>query len=849
MPGKKNSGTKSAREAIIAPADQLSEAELTRLRQLSDHQQALIEQLAQFSSKKFEIAPQLMEGAELLDELGKFLEIIPPFEQRMRRIESNQLTTEDKASLIGLIEAEQKKLLNEKSNLEQQLRGISDGALKGATQSTINDISQKIRFLQTVIVSVEKNHITALQRMQLSLLMLPERINQLQKTLENIQPSYTHLQSLEKTPLASIITAASELYANAKAELNNQRSNLSEPQTVAVSQNARRIDSWLAEIEKLMQEFLSTRDAMPTAENPQNNLIKLSNLKWQLQHKHFEIRQGIKLMADELEINKKDAEINDKQQQIPEKTGCLKQVLAAIQLNQITLPQFKELERQIVSVLEENEKAAALAPLSKVELQWDNRSELAPALLDQRDTRLKALNQQNHRLDELSGKVCQTMEVEKQRLQPLQEQLILASRKQSLLVQLGLTQERKNLFRNFNLLFNSNFNTLQANNPGNTMHSVLSLFRWEDPQFKAEKLIAQINSETAAAKKQFNSNYPDLNIGSNSFQYNGKSYDSAAIISLLIANRSFLNNLPSFKTTNEDLKALINNANERELLRYLEKQLHDYLIAYTKLSTAFAEGANDKTDYSAALIQLNENKPVLDSMLTLAGHAADHERIIKQREQNAIDAAAAAEKAAQEQQLQKLQTEAAINNTVDILTAQLKVQLNKNLLLTQQVKEIIDKLTKEEQRISKKDPADPRISVLRSISQQVFAPFQDKLKDLNERIQLSSTQLTADTMETTKKELAKYVQETNQFVVSIPNQVSRQLNDQQLEQLSAVKQNAFLRLIDWLIRPLYSKRSDSLFATALEKNLSSFREKFVSQNQTDTTIEEDIDSIQIPQRN
>ncbi|WP_133139583.1 hypothetical protein [Legionella genomosp. 1] len=849
MPGKKAPKGKSPREVVIAPPAQLSEAELTRFRQLNDHQQALVGQLSQFSSKKFEIAPQLMEGVELLNELEKFLEIIPRFERGMARIESNQLTTEDQESLIRLLEAEQKKLLDEKSGMEQQLREISDDALKGSIRTTINDMAEKIRFLQTVIVSVKKNHTTALQRTQISLLILPERINQLQKTLENIQPSFAHLQSLEKTPLTSIITAASELYANAKAELNNQRRDLGAPQAGPANQNSRKIDSWSAEIEKLMQEFLAVRDAMPAAENPQTNLIKLFNLKWQLQLKHFEIRQGIKLMADELEINKKDTEINEKQQQIPGKIDRLRQILAAIQTNQISLPQFKELERQIRMALEENEKTATTAPLSKAELQWDNRSELAPVLLGQRDTRLKGLNEQNQRLDELLNNLSQTLEAEKQRLQPLQEQLILASRKQALLVQLGLTQERKNLFRSFNLLLNSDIRTLPADNFGNTMHNLLSLFRWEDPEFKVEKLINQINSETAAAKQTFNSNCPDLNIGPNSFQFNGKNYEPATIISLLIANRSFLNNLPSFKTANDDLKSLINKGNETELLHYLEKQLHDYLIAYTKLSTAFAEGANEQTNYSQALMQLNENRPVLDSILELGGQAADHERIIKQREQKALEEVAAAEKAEEEKQLQKLQTEAAINDTVDILSAQLKVQLNKNLLLTQQVEEIIYKLTKEAQRISEKDPADPRIIVLRNISQQVFAPFQDKLKDLKERIQLSSTQLIAATMENTKEELFNYVQETNQLGASIPSQVFQQLNDRELEKLSAVKQNAFLRLIDWLIRPLFSKRSDSIFATTLEKNLSSFREKFVSQNKTDPTTEDEIKSIQIPQRN
>lgn len=850
MPQKKAPKGKSPREVVIAPADQLSEAELTRLRQLSDHQQALVEQLSQFSSKKFEIAPELMEGVELLNELEKFLEIIPKFERGMARIESNQLTTEDQESLIRLLEAEQKKLLDEKSGMEQQLREISDDALKGSIRNTIYDIAEKIRFLQTVIVSVKKNHTTALQRTQISLLILPERINQLQKTLENIQPSFAHLQSLEKTPLTSIITAASELYANAKAELNNQRRDLGPPQAGPANQNVRKIDSWSAEIDKLMQEFLSTRDAMPTAENPQKNLIKLFNLKWQLQLKHFEIRQGIKLMADELEINKKDAEINDKQQQIPEKINRLRQTLAAIQLNQISLPQFKELERQIRSALEENEKTATLAPLGKAELQWDNRSELAPVLLEQRDTRLKALKEQNQRLDELLNNLSQTLEAEKQRLQPLQEQLILASRKQALLVQLGITQERKNLFRSFNLLLNSDVRTLPADSFGNTMHNLLSLFRWEDPEFKVEKFINQINSETAAAKQKFNSNCPDLNIGPNSFQFNGKNYEPATIISLLIANRSFLNNLPSFKTANDDLKSVINKGNETELLHYLEKQLHDYLIAYTKLSTAFAEGANEQTNYSQALMQLNENRPVLDSVLVLAGQAADHERIIKQREQKALEEVAAAEKAEQEQQLQKLQTEAAINNTVDILSAQLKVQLNKNLLLTQQVEEIIYKLTKEEQRISQKDPADPRINLLGNISQQVFAPFQNKLKDLNERIQQSTTNLSQETLENTKTELLQYVKETNQIVATIPNQVSTQLSDQELEKLSSVKQNIFLRWIDqWIIRPFYSKRSDSIFATAVEKNLSSFRDKFISQNQTDTTSETEIGDLNIPQRN
>ncbi|WP_131793012.1 hypothetical protein [Legionella birminghamensis] len=396
--------------------------------------------------------------------------------------------------------------------------------------------------------------------------------------------------------------------------------------------------------------------------------------------------------------------------------------------------------------------------------------------------------------------------------------------------------------RSFNLILSLDYLNLPPEHLVTSLSDITNLYRWGDPLSEINKFINRMEAETAAARQNFINNYPEFNSGSDFLEYRGKRYNREEMISLLIKHSDFLKRLPPFKTANSDIKGLIATGDTGELRNYIDVHCRDYLDAYTRLSTAFQNGANEQIDYPSLLQALSKIKPALDSITELADKAQEHERIIIQREKEA----AAAREAEQERQRQR---QLSIQHTVEMLSAQLKRQLYKNMTLAQQVKEIIYKLEGKEQRVGQ-DKDDPRITTLRAISQEIFLPFEIKLQALNQLIVRSSEHLTVDTMEETKADLLRYVQETNQLVSSIPRQMTEQLSDKNLEALSLKKQNAFLRFIDqWLIRPFLSKRSDSFFATKMEKNLHGFREMFLPQNQIDPTPEGEIEDIKIPQRN
>ncbi|KTC75355.1 hypothetical protein Lbir_0500 [Legionella birminghamensis] len=423
MPRKKDTPDKKIRQVVIAPAAQLSAEEQARLQQLMNERQALSDQLAVISSEAFNIAPRLYEASSSLNEFNTILSNSAKNNKRlqlqMERLESNQLTGEDQAEFISLIEKQQQQLLSDKSALLDQFQTRPETLDKEGVAS----FEEKISFLEQTIISVRNNTVSTQQRQQIALLLFPIQNRLLQQAISDIQPPFNHLKSLEKIPATVIIRTAHELYAQVKTHIEQLRNRVGESTASSdLKRTIQETDNAILQFEQAMTQFLKAQERIQTSEKAGNDdHIRLANIHWQLQQKSFEIRQGIKLIDDKLILENKDAAISKAQGLANTKQRQLRQTLNIIQLYPIR-SQFIQEIKHLLANFENSEEIITLDVqlTSSDELQWHNRSELVPGLLIQRDTQLTVLQQQLEKFDQALSNVAQAIETEKQRLLPFQ---------------------------------------------------------------------------------------------------------------------------------------------------------------------------------------------------------------------------------------------------------------------------------------------------------------------------------------------------------------------------------------------------------------------------------------------